>query len=141
MQLSKENMLHDAMFHINTTVAPNITRTYMQLSLPAKLDKSRLSILHKSFNAKLQISDNQDSSIIFIDINQPDMKGNKSVNMDFPLVMKRTLPANEEAIYQTAGAIYWCPSSPCDLYHVSIVTRSRKQLDSILYYCYEYDIM
>ena len=140
VKLSKENMLHDAMFHINTTVAPNITRTYMQLSLPAKLDKSRLSILHKSFNAKLQISDNQDSSIIFIDINQPDMSGNKSVNMDFPLVMKRNLPANEEAIYQTAGAIYWCPSSPCDLYHVSIVTRSRKQLDSILYYCYEYDI-
>ena len=68
------------------------------------------------------------------------MSGNKSVNMDFPLVMKRNLPANEEAIYQTAGAIYWCPSSPCDLYHVSIVTRSRKQLDSILYYCYEYDI-
>ena len=83
---------------------------------------------------------NQDSSIIFIDINQPDMKGNRSVNIDFSLVMKRNLPANEEAIYQTAGAIYWCPSSPCDLYHVSIVTRSRKQLDSILYYCYEYDI-
>ncbi len=47
---------------------------------------------------------------------------------------------NESAVYQTAGAIYWCPSIPCDLYHVSIVTRSRKQLDSILYNCYEYDI-
>ena len=52
--------------------------------------------------------------------------------------MTRNLPANEGAVYQTAGAIYWCPSSPCDFYHVSIVTRSRKQLDSILYYCYEY---
>ena len=42
--------------------------------------------------------------------------------------------------YQTAGAIYWCPSTFGDLYHVSIATRSRKQLDSILYSCYEYDI-
>ena len=61
-------------------------------------------------------------------------------NIDFPLLMIRNLPANEDAVYQTAEAIYWCPSTPCDHYHVSIVTRSRKQLDSILYYCYEYDI-
>ena len=101
-------MLH----HINTTVAPDIPRTYMQLSLPLKSALAPLSILHNSFNANLQSSDNQDSSIICIDIKQPDMKGNKSVNIDFPLVMKRNLPANEEAIYQTAGAIYWCPSSP-----------------------------
>jgi hypothetical protein len=136
VQLSTENMLHDAMCHINTTVAPGIPRTYMQL----KTASAPLSILHKSFNANLQSSDNQDSSIIFIDNKHPDMRGNKSVNIDFPLVMKRNLPANEEAIYQTAGAIYWCPSSPCNLYHLTIVTRSRKQLDSILYYCYEYDI-
>jgi len=140
VQLSTENMLHDAMCHINTTVAPGIPRTYMQLSLPLKAASDPLSILHKSFNANLQSSDNQDSSIIFIDIKHPDMKGSKSVNIDFPLVMKRNLPANEEAIYQTAGAIYWCPSTPCNLYHVTVVTRSRKQVDSILYYCYEYDI-
>ena len=140
VQLSKENMLHDAMCHINTTVAPDIPRTYMQLSLPLKTASAPLSILHHSFNAKLQSSINQDSSIIFIDINQPDMKGTHSKNIDFPLVMTRNLPDNESAVYQTAGAIYWCPSIPCDLYHVSIVTRSRKQLDSILYNCYEYDI-
>ena len=140
VQLSKENMLHDAMCHINTTVAPDIPRTYMQLSLPLKTASAPLSILHHSFNAKLQSSINQDSSIIFIDINQPDMKGTHSKNIDFPLVMTRKLPDNESAVYQTAGAIYWCPSIPCDLYHVSIVTRSRKQVDSILYNCYEYDI-
>jgi hypothetical protein len=140
VQISKENMLHDAMCHINTTVAPDIPRTYMQLSLPLKTASAPLSILHHSFNAKLQSSINQDSSIIFIDIKQPDMKGTHSVNIDFPLVMTRNLPDNESAVYQTAGAIYWCPSIPCDLYHVSIVTRSRKQLDSILYSCYEYDI-
>ena len=140
VQLSTENMLHDAMCHINTTVAPDIPRTYMQLSLPLKSSSDQLSILHYSFNAKLQSSINQDSSIIFIDIKQPDMKATHSVNIDFSLVMIRNLPANEGAVYQTAGAIYWCPSTPCDLYHVSIVTRSRKQLDSILYNCYEYDI-
>ena len=140
VQLSTENMLHDAMCHINTTVAPDIPRTYMQLSLPFKSSSDPLSILHKSFNAKFQNSSNEDSSIIFIDIKQPDMKGTHSVNIDFPIVMKRNLPANEDAVYQTAGAIYWCCSTPCDLYHVSIVTRSRKQLDSILYNCYEYDI-
>jgi hypothetical protein len=133
VQLSTKNMLHDAMCHINTTVASDIPRTYMQLSLPTKTASAPLSILHNSFNAKLQSSFNQDSSIIFIDIKQLDMKGTHSVNIDFPLVMKRNLPANEEAIYQKAGAVYWCPSTPCNLYHVSIVTRSRKQLNSILY--------
>ena len=142
MQLSTEYMLHNAMCQKITTVASDIPRTYMmQLSLPTKSDKSPLSILHNSFNTNLQSSLHQSSSIIFIDIKQPDKRGSKSVNKDFPLVMKRNLPSNEEAIYQTAGAIYWCPSTPCDHYHVSsIVTRSRKQLDSILYYCYEYDI-
>jgi hypothetical protein len=141
VQLFTENMLHDAMCHINTTVAPDILRTYLQLSLPLKSSSDPLSIiLHYSFNAKLQGSNNQDSSIIFIDIKQPDMKGTHSDNMDFPLVMIRNLPANEGAINQTARAIYWCPSNPCDFYHVSIVTRSRKQLDSVLYNCYEYDI-
>jgi hypothetical protein len=53
--------------------------------------------------------------------------------------MKISLPTKEEAIYQTAGAIYWCPTTPCDFYHVSIVTRSRKQLDSIQYSCYEFE--
>jgi hypothetical protein len=133
-------MLHDAMCHINTTVTPDIPRTYMQLSLPTKTASASLSILHNSFNAKLQSSFYQDSFIIFIDIKQPDMKGTHSLNIDFPLVMIRNLPANEDAVYQTVGAIYWCPSTPCDLYYISIVTRSRKQLDLILYYCYEYDI-
>ena len=56
VQLSKENMLHDAMCHINTTVAPDIPRTYMQLSLlPLKAALDPLSILHYSFNAKLQV--------------------------------------------------------------------------------------
>jgi hypothetical protein len=127
VQLSTENMLHDAMCHINRTVAPDIPCTYMQLSLQLKSSSDPLSILHYSFNAKLQSSINQDSSIIFIDIKQPDMKGTHSVNKDFPLVMTRNLPANEGAVYQTAGAIYWCPSTPCNLYHVFIVTRSRKQ--------------
>ena len=94
VQLSTENMLHDAMCHINTTVAPDIPRTYMQLSLPLKSASYPLSILHNSFNAKLQSGFNQDSSIIFIDIKQPDMKGTHSVNIDFPLVMKRNLPSN-----------------------------------------------
>ena len=50
VQLSTENMLHDAMCHINTTVAPDIPRTYMQLSLPLKTALDPLSILHYSFN-------------------------------------------------------------------------------------------
>ena len=132
VKLSTENILQDVMCHINTTVASDIQRTYMQLSLPTENESASLSILHESFNARLQSSYNQDSSITFLDIKQPDMKGSHSVNIDFLLVMKRNLPAHEDAIYQTAGAIYWCPSTPCDLYHVSILTRSRKQLDSIL---------
>ena len=100
-------MSHDAMYHINMTVAPDIPRTYMQLSLPTKTASAPLSILHNSFSAKLQSSFNQDSSIIFIDIKQPDLKGTHSVNIDFPLLMIRNLPANEDAVYQqTAGAIY-----------------------------------
>ena len=95
VQLFTENMLHDAMCHINTTVASDIPRTYMQLSLPTMSKKSPLSILHNSFNAKLQSSFNQDSSIIFIDIKQPkDKRGGNSVNIDFPLVMKGNLPSN-----------------------------------------------
>ena len=89
VQFSTENMSHDAMYHINMTVAPDIPRTYMQLSLPTKTASAPLSILHNSFSAKLQSSFNQDSSIIFIDIKQPDKKGSHSVK-------KRTLSSSYE---------------------------------------------
>jgi len=139
--ISMDHLLQDAMCHINTTIAEGIPRTYIQLSLPTKVKdtKAALSILHQSFNEKLKSSSNQDSSIIFIDIMQPDVRGSQCINIDFPFIMKRDLPGNEEVIYQTAGAIYWCPTSPHDLFHVSIVTRSRNQLDSIAYSCYEYE--
>jgi len=139
--ISTDRWLHDAMCHINSTIAEGIPRTYIQLSLPTKEKdtKAPLSILHQSFNDKLESVSNQDSSIIFIDIMQPDMKGSHCINIDFPFIMKRYLPAKEEVIYQTAGAIYWCPTSPHDLFHVSIVTRSRNLLDSIAYSCYEYE--
>ena len=141
--LSSEMPMYDAMIHISKTVAFGIPRSCIKLNLPTKntTDTSiPFSILHKSFNEKLEHFNYQDSSIIFIDILQPDTKGNKPANMNFPFIMKRNLSANEDLMYQTSGAIYWCPSASGDLYHVSIVTRSRNQLDSIQYSCYEYDI-
>jgi hypothetical protein len=50
VQLSTKNMLHDAMCHINTTVALDIPRTYMQLSILHNSFKVASTKIHPSFS-------------------------------------------------------------------------------------------
>ena len=152
--LSSGSQLKSMVDHIYGTVAKSnsssgILRSCIELGLPKKVKDVDIPLgqLQASFDAKMDqlIRESKtvlDQSIIFIDIAQPDRKGSRAANADFPVLLKRSKSADQAPVmYQTVGAIYWSPrDTGGDVYHVSIVTRSRNQLESIMYSCFEYNV-
>ena len=152
--LSSGSQLKLTVDHIYGTVAKSnsssgILRSCIELRLPKKNKDVNIPLgqLQESFDQKMDqlIRDSEtvlDQSIIFIDIAQPDRKGSRAANADFPVLLKRSKSADQAPVmYQTVGAIYWSPrDTGGDVYHVSIVTRSRNQLESIMYSCFEYNV-
>ena len=152
--LSSGSQLKLTVDHIYGTVAKSnsssgILRSCIELRLPKKNRDVNIPLgqLQESFDQKMDqlIRDSEtvlDQSIIFIDIAQPDRKGSRAANADFPVLLKRSKSDDQVPVmYQTVGAIYWSPrDTGGDVYHVSIVTRSRNQLESIMYSCFEYNV-
>jgi hypothetical protein len=148
--VSSERPFKSAVDHIKTSLATNIPHSCIQLRLPSKNGDDEnfpRQLLQKSFEDKLDeltrsnLMITPDPSLLFIDIAQQDKAGSRSsMCINFPVILTRNLPDSLAVTYQTAGAIYWLPSLSGDLYHVSIVTRSRKKLDSVRYSIFEYDI-
>ena len=153
--LSSDRPLIASVQRIYGTVAKaysssGILRSCIELRLPKKNKDVNIPLgkLQESFDEKMDrlISGSEtvlDQSIIFIDIAHPDRRGGtSSTNVNFPVLLKRSKSADQAPVmYQTVGAIYWSPrDSGGDIYHVSIVTRSRTQLESIMYSCFEYTV-
>ena len=153
--LSSDRPLIASVQRIYGTVAKaysssGILRSCIELRLPKKNKDVNIPLgkLQESFDEQMDrlISGSEtvlDQSIIFIDIAHPDRRGGtSSTNVNFPVLLKRRKSADQTPVmYQTVGAIYWSPrDSGGDIYHVSIVTRSRTQLESIMYSCFEYTV-
>jgi hypothetical protein len=143
VQPLSEKPFNSAVNLVNSTVANGIPRSCIELRLPTKNTGDSnfpLAYLQKSFNDKLDSLSDTDQSIVFIDIAQPDTKGNRAATINFPVILRRDVRDHLPVMYQISGAIYWSPQTYGDLYQVYIVTRGRKYLNSIKYSCFEYNV-